>query len=54
MRDIVLNLSEQTLSKTGNCDYSNIVRGSDNYQRNKRYISRRLYRNSRKCEEFTE
>lgn len=33
MRDIVLNLSEQTLSKIGNCDYSNIVRGSNNYPR---------------------
>lgn len=33
MRDIVLNLSEQTLSKIGNCDYSNIVRGSNNYLR---------------------
>lgn len=27
------NLSEQTLSKIGSCDYSNIVRGSDNYLR---------------------
>lgn len=33
MRDIVLNLSEQTLSKIGSCDYSNIVRGSNNYLR---------------------
>lgn len=33
MRDIVLNLSEQTLSKIGNCDYGNIVRGSNNYLR---------------------
>lgn len=28
-----LNLSEQTLSKIGNCDYSNIARGSNNYLR---------------------
>lgn len=33
MRDIVLNLSEQTLSKICSCDYSNIVRGSNNYLR---------------------
>ena len=33
MRDIILNLSEQTLSKIGSCDYSNIVRGSNNYIR---------------------
>lgn len=33
MRDIVLNLSEQTLSKIGSCDYSNIVRGCNNYLR---------------------
>ena len=33
MRDIVLNLSEQTLSKIGSCDYSNIIRGSNNYLR---------------------
>ena len=33
MRDIVLNLSKQTLSKIGSCDYSNIVRGSNNYLR---------------------
>ena len=33
MRDITLNLSEQTLSKIGSCDYSNIVRGSNNYLR---------------------
>ena len=33
MRDIVLNLSEQTLSKISSCDYSNIVRGSNNYLR---------------------
>ena len=33
MRDIILNLSEQTLSKIGSCDYSNIVRGSNNYLR---------------------
>lgn len=33
MRDIVLNLSEQTLSKIGSCDYSNIVRGSNDYLR---------------------
>lgn len=33
MRDIILNLSEQTLSKIGSCDYNNIVRGSNNYLR---------------------
>lgn len=33
MRDIILNLSEQTLSKINNCDYDNIVRGSNNYLR---------------------
>lgn len=33
MRDIILNLSEQTLSKIDSCDYSNIVRGSNNYLR---------------------
>lgn len=33
MRDIILNLSEQYLGKIGNCDYTNIVRGSDNYLR---------------------
>lgn len=33
MRDIVLNLSEQTLSKINSCDYDNIVRGSNNYLR---------------------
>lgn len=33
MRDIILNLSEQTLSKIGSCDYSNIVRGSNDYLR---------------------
>lgn len=33
MRDIILNLSEQTLSKIDSCDYGNIVRGSNNYLR---------------------
>lgn len=33
MRNIILNLSEQTLSKIGSCDYNNIVRGSNNYLR---------------------
>ena len=31
--DIILNLSEQALSKIGSCGYSNIVRGSNNYLR---------------------
>lgn len=33
MRDIILNLSEQTLNKIDSCDYSNIVRGSNDYLR---------------------
>lgn len=32
MRDIILNLSEQTLSKIGSCDYSNIVTGKNGNQ----------------------